>query len=102
MLCDNCLHKIVCKEIENFKKYEKQYKEMKEVSSLFDKPIECPCYIKTVEKEKDFKEDIKNLEIVRTYLSQYLDRTRPMTYTDVRAFMIVDEVLKVHTNNLNN
>jgi hypothetical protein len=45
MLCDSCLHKTVCKEIENFKKYNKQYEEMKEVSSLFDKPIECPCYM---------------------------------------------------------
>lgn len=45
MLCDNCLHKIVCKEVANFKKYEDQYIEMRKISSLFDKPIEYPCYL---------------------------------------------------------
>lgn len=55
MLCDNCLHKNVCKHVEKFKLYEKQYEEIKKESALFDKPIECPCFITISNIYKDFK-----------------------------------------------
>ena len=54
MLCNKCIHNNVCKHTELFKEYDKQYQEMRKISSLFDKPIECPCH---EEKEiKDYKE----------------------------------------------
>lgn len=100
MLCDNCLHKTVCKEIENFKKYEEQYIEMRKISSLFDKPIECPCYLES--KDKDIKQDIKNLEVIKSYLKGYLNRAVGMNFVDIEGFTIVDELLEKNIETLNN
>lgn len=92
MLCDSCLHKMVCKEIDNFKKYEEQYIEMRKISSLFDKPIECPCHLES--RDKDIKQDIKNLEVIKFYLKGYLNRAVGMSFMDIKAFTIIDELLE--------
>lgn len=62
MLCDNCLHKNVCKHIEHFKEYEKQYIEMRKKCSLFDPPIECTCFAKEG-VYRDFKETEDNFKV---------------------------------------
>lgn len=63
MLCDNCLHKNVCKHTEHFKEYEKQYIEMRKKCSLFGLPIECTCFTKETNKhEYEVIRSVKKLD----------------------------------------
>ena len=79
MLCNSCIHKNVCKHTDHFKEYEKQYEEMRKKSSLFDKPIECPCYEARVEKKScvsSTKEEMERLDKLEKKIGKILDRSK--------------------------
>lgn len=98
MLCDNCLHKNVCKHKEHFKEYEKQYIEMRKKCSLFDPPIECSCYTK---EEVFNKNEIHNVEVVKDYLKTYFKNNLSfMDNVQMVAFNLMDELLESHIEKL--
>lgn len=43
--CEKCLHKAVCKEIENWKKYCEEHIRLRDKSILFDSEPRCPYYL---------------------------------------------------------
>ena len=99
MLCNSCIHKNVCKHTDHFKEYEKQYEEMRKKSSLFDKPIECPCY-KEVDKARFTTKDIKGLEIVNDFIKIFSKGNKILTSREINSFMISSEILEEHINRL--
>lgn len=69
--CDNnCIHKIVCKEIKNWTKYHNEHLELRKESVLFDESPVCPYY------KKDGKGIIKTGdEICNDFVSRRINQT---------------------------
>lgn len=93
MLCDSCIHNKVCKEIDNFKEYNKQYEQMKKKCSLFDKPIECPCYSEDINSHEQkarslFEEHEKESDVSFLIGEIYLLITKLLVKIDEQDEMI--------------
>lgn len=101
MLCDNCLHKNVCKHTEHFKEYEKQYIEMRKKCSLFDQPIECACYTKG-DFCKDFKETEDNFKVFGkvSTLKEITDNANKID-KELRFTAVEDELDQLKTKLIN-
>ena len=57
--CNNgCIHKTVCKEVENWTKYHNEHLELRKESILFDSSPVCPYYLSDKEK---LKEDVNKV-----------------------------------------
>lgn len=101
MLCDNCLHKNVCKHTEHFKEYEKQYIEMRKKCSLFDKPIECSCFAKE-DVYRDFKETEDNFKVFGklSTLKEITDNANKID-RELRFALVEDELDQLKTELIN-
>ena len=57
--CNNgCVHKSVCKEIDNWTKYHNEHLELRKESILFDKSPVCPYYLRDKE---ELREDVNKV-----------------------------------------
>ena len=98
--CDNnCIHKIVCKEIKNWTKYHNEHLELRKESILFDESPVCPYYLKddNVKLEdnnckcNDFS---KNTRVATEKENESINLTKEMTYQE-----LVNDILKCFNGN---
>lgn len=85
--CEKCLHKPVCKEIENWNKYREEHIRLREKSILFDEEPKCPYYIEdknltNIEKQCDMKPyEEKRKDI----FDDWFKKDRPLKYKPISA-----------------
>src|SRR5574344_535194 len=98
--CDNnCIHKIVCKEIKNWTKYHNEHLELRKESILFDESPVCPYYkkdsnVKLEDNNCKCNDFSKNTRVATEKENESINLTKEMTYQE-----LVNDILKCFNGN---
>ena len=98
--CDNnCIHKIVCKEIKNWTKYHNEHLELRKESVLFNESPVCPYYkkdgnVKLEDNNCKCNDFSKNTRVATEKENESINLTKEMTYQE-----LVNDILKCFNGN---